>query len=209
MKDPKKIITFFIILIAISGTIYMLTNAKAFGVTGESSNDKLEKQLYTSILAIQNVTMENAYLLNNRKFWPGVPVKTVSGDSVNIAKDLGGKRVMVMQFADQNCSVCVDSAIYHFKKFAAEIGEDNVALVDFTDDLRVYAQFIRVQQLKFGHYYATTSHVKDSLYRVMPNFPIFYMLDSDARMTDVFFPVKEFTDRTEAYLHAMRQKYYQ
>ena len=116
---------------------------------------------------------------------------------------------LVMRFSFQNCDLCINSAFEELHQMEEELGTDNVLLAGTFRSPREFEIF-RQSDKPFGFECHNLPEMYFGLHAEQDaSLPFFFLLFPDGAIRHVFFPMKEDVGRTQKYLRAIRERYFE
>jgi hypothetical protein len=116
------------------------------------------------------------------------------------------KYFLICRFSEYQCESCIKSAISILYRFSNSIGMDNVILLGTYQNNRIFNQQKATYDIHDFQVYNTAS-VNLPIDKV--NYPYYFILDNELRVSDVFMPDKAIPTLTREYLLLITKRYFQ
>lgn len=200
----KKIVYYFVILAAVAISISAVVIIK-----GQRKGNVSQPQAASGLDVWDciSATTVNAYRMNNVRLQPVVLTAYTDQRVLPLSEVIGKRSVIVLQYSDLNCDICVDSALSYLTAFLKRAATSNVVIIASTDNRRLLSFFVRINHIDPKIvYYIGNSDLARLYGTVVPNVPFVYFTDSSLTVSDAFFPVKELPRLSEIYYAEMLTK---
>lgn len=148
--------------------------------------------------------------MNSKKLDSEVVVENfISGEKKRIGDLLKAGDICVLQYSELNCNICVDSAVTRFKQFIDEIGNEHAIIIAATQNPRYMVSFVKLNKLQHDNVYMIDYTGYEKLYGKSENKPFVYLTNSNFKIADCFFPIKEIPEFSDIYYNTMHKKYFE
>lgn len=203
MKSKK---VFYIISIGISVAIIYLSFNLFFNYSKAAlprANNDIVNLAKISIIYDISTMLQKNYWYNNKPF--NYKLTDVYDTKVAVSKLASAKPKLVLCYSELNCNICVDSALLYFNSFASSVSLNNTILLVEYNTPNYLSRFVRLNNIKTDNIYRIFSEPESPLANDQP---FLFILDSDMRMKDVFYPLKEYPELSAMYYTTIKKKYF-
>lgn len=147
--------------------------------------------------------MRMSYTYSNR-ILSDFHLKDLDGNETNFSSLLGENKKICFKFSPQNCSSCIDFGMTYLKSILNVIPSDRVIVLASDGSKRELKTLMKAQEMTLP-VYCVTSDVFDGF---LENVPFFFVIDRQLCMEELFIPIKEIPEHSDAYFKIISMKYF-